>query len=71
MDSINRINRPRYIFAPVKNKDMDFQRHMSWSFIVFSELMGEAIVRFVDIGGIVDYHCLNFLFKNMKTLEFN
>jgi hypothetical protein len=50
---------------------MDFQRHMSWSFIVFSELMGEAIVRFVDIGGIVDYHCLNFLFKNMKTLEFN
>ena len=54
------------MFAPVKNKDMDFQRHMSWSFIVFM-----AIVRFVDIGGIVDYHCLNFLFKNMKTLEFN
>jgi hypothetical protein len=42
---------------------------MSWSFIVFSELMGEAIVRFVDIGGIVDYHCLNFLFKNMITIK--
>jgi hypothetical protein len=24
-------------------------------------LKWEAIVRFADIGGIVDYHCLNFL----------
>jgi hypothetical protein len=22
-----------------------------------------VIVRFVDIGGIVDHHCLNFLFR--------
>ena len=29
---------------------------------VFNELWREAIARFVDIGGIVDYHCLNFLF---------
>jgi len=26
-----------------------------------------VIVRFVDIGGIVDHHCLNFLF--IMTLE--
>ena len=31
-------------------------------FFVISELRWEAIVRFVDIGGIYDHHCLNFLF---------
>jgi hypothetical protein len=25
----------------------------------------EMVVCFVDIGGIVDLHCLNFLFKNI------
>ena len=29
---------------------------------MFSDLRLEVIVRFVDIGGIVDHHCLNFLF---------
>ena len=29
---------------------------------VFNELRWEVIVCFVDIGGIVDHHCLNFLF---------
>jgi len=28
---------------------------------VFSELRWEVIARFVDIGGIVDHHCSNFL----------
>jgi hypothetical protein len=28
---------------------------------VFSELRWEVIVCFVDIGGIGDYYCLNFL----------
>ena len=28
---------------------------------MFSELRWEEIVRFVDIGGIIDHHCLNFL----------
>ena len=41
---------------------LDFQRHMPWSFFVFRELRWEVIVRFVDIGGLVDHHCLNFLF---------
>jgi hypothetical protein len=31
-------------------------------FFVFNDLRQEASVRFVDIGGIVDHHCLNFLF---------
>jgi len=36
---------------------------------VFDDLKQEAVVRFVDISGIVDYHCLNSLsiirfFKN-------
>jgi hypothetical protein len=29
---------------------------------VFSEWRWEVIVCFVDIGGIVDHHCINFLF---------
>ena len=28
---------------------------------VFNDLRREVIVRFVDIGGIVDHHCLMFL----------
>ena len=30
--------------------------------------MREVIVRFVDIGGIVDHHCLNFLFMTLKPI---
>ena len=39
-------------------QDLDF--HMS--FCVFSALWWEVVVCFVDICGIVDHHCLNFLF---------
>ena len=31
-------------------------------FSVFSDLWSEVIVRFVDIGEIVDHHYLNFVF---------
>jgi len=31
-------------------------------FYLFNDLRWEVIVRFVDNGGIVDHHCLNFLF---------
>jgi len=34
---------------------------MSWSFVMFTILRSEVIVLFIDIGGIVDRHCLNFL----------
>jgi hypothetical protein len=30
-----------------------------------------VIVRFIDIGGIEDHHCLNFLFIINKTLNYN
>ena len=36
------------------------QRYMSSSFFV--QLRWEVIVRFVDIGGMDDHHCLSFLF---------
>jgi hypothetical protein len=35
---------------------------MLWSFFSVSQVRWEVIVRFVDIDGIVDHHCLNFLF---------
>jgi len=36
--------------------------YVSWSFFVFSEWRWEVIIRFVDIGGIDDCRCLNFVF---------
>ena len=42
---------------PVQSQNRDLQCHMSCSFL-FSMILG----CFVDFGGIVDYHCLNFLF---------
>ena len=32
------------------------------SYVVDLLFSWEVLVRFVDIGGIVDHHCLNFLF---------
>ena len=46
----------------IKSNLMHSQRHMSWSFFVFSDLWWEVIVCFVDISEIVDHHYLNFLF---------
>ena len=58
---------------PVPRQNLNFQRCASWSFCV--QVRWEAIVRFVDIGGIDDHHCLNFLFvivyfMNMPRLTF-
>jgi hypothetical protein len=47
---------------PVPSHEVDFQRYMPWYCFVFSELRRELVVHFVDIGGIVDNHCLNCLF---------
>jgi hypothetical protein len=45
---------------PVLSQNLDFQCHISWSpLFVLSKLRLEVIVNFVDIGGIVDHHCLN------------
>jgi hypothetical protein len=42
------------------------QCRMSWSYLLLllSEFRKEVIVRFVDIGGIVDYHCF-FSYHNI------
>jgi hypothetical protein len=50
--------------VPVPSQDLDFQGQICGLF-VFSGL--EVIVRFVDIGGLVYYHCLNILFLIMQT----
>ena len=50
-----------HICVPVLCQDLDFQRHMSWSFcFVFTELRRDVVVRCVDIGGIPDHHCSDF-----------
>ena len=35
---------------------------------VFGELMWEVVVRFVNIGGIIDNHYLNVIFINVLSL---
>jgi hypothetical protein len=40
----------------------DFLHHLLWSFLKYNDLKREMVVPFVDIGGIVDNDCLNFLF---------
>jgi hypothetical protein len=36
---------------------------------MFNILRQEVVVRFVDIDGIVDHHCLNFSEKKMSHLQ--
>ena len=40
---------------PLQIQVLELQPHMLWSFLLLSELRGELIDLFVDIGGIVDY----------------
>ena len=47
--------------AAFPNHNIDLQPHILWYFVVINVLW-EVIVRFVDIDGIVDHHCLHFLF---------
>ena len=61
---LNRFN-PTTIVVSVSGQNLDFQCH---GVFVFSELRWEVIVRFVDIGGIDDHHCLNCL---IITLAYN
>jgi hypothetical protein len=44
------------------NHNMGFQGHMMCSFCIqWVQLRWEVLVRFVDIGGIDDHHCLKSL----------
>jgi hypothetical protein len=44
--------------VPVPSQELDFQCHMSLGFFYVQR---EVIIYFVEIAGIVDLHCLNFL----------
>jgi hypothetical protein len=35
-------------YMPVPSHDLDFQHHMSWFFLMFSELRWDVVVRFVE-----------------------
>ena len=59
-NAINRFKLPHCCACP--KPDLDFKHHMSWSLFVFSKLRLDVIISFVDTVGIVDHHCLNFLF---------
>lgn len=53
---------PRHSFVSLVSQELRFHCHMLWVFFVISELRLGVIVRFVDIGGIVD-HC----FRNVHS----
>ena len=51
-------------YFPLNVEKSDFWRHISWSFyfvFIFNDFWWEVIVRFVDIGEILDHHWLNYL----------
>ena len=45
---INQLNL-HHMFMHVLSRELDFQRHMSWSFFLCS-------MSFIDIGEIIDYY---------------
>ena len=57
----------RYMFVPVPSQELDFHRHMLWSF--FSSIIWkDIIVCFVD--GFYFHHCLIFLSINNNFIVF-
>ena len=61
-DPINRFNSATFVL-PVPSQDIQhFQHHISWSLFLYS--MSYKVIddySFVDTGGIVNHHCLNFI----------
>ena len=56
--------RPNLLKTFIWNKVMTWVSSIIYRgnfFVMISKLLWEVIVRFVDIDGIVDHHCLNFL----------
>jgi hypothetical protein len=54
--------------VPVPLQLLHFQCHICHVFVVFNGLVWEVVL-FVNIGGIVDHHCLNFFFHNYRHLS--
>jgi hypothetical protein len=50
--------------VPDPSQDLDFLSCISWSFF-YVQLKSDCS-HFIVIGGIVDHHCLNFLFMTSK-----
>ena len=48
-------------FVPFTSLYLDLQCHMLWSFLYSMGWDARQFVLFIDIGGIVNHHCLNFL----------
>jgi hypothetical protein len=65
---INQLNPATFVCACLTSGPVFPTSYMLWCFFVFSELRWEVIVYFVDIGGIVDHHWLNFLFITIFSL---
>lgn len=59
-DPINHINLLAYLCQDLATL------YLSWYFCLFSKWRWDVVVHLVDIGGIVDRHCLNFLFIMQK-----
>jgi hypothetical protein len=59
-------NSKHIVHSVFLTQDMDFHRHLSWSFLVFFWSAREVVAYLVDIGGVVNYHCLNFLYITDK-----
>jgi len=56
-------------FVPVPSQELDFHRHMLWSFF-FNYLKRDVVVCFVDISGFYFHHCLIFLSINNNFIVF-
>jgi len=54
------------------SQDLDFQRHM-FGFFWWEGGGGRAVqwVRSVDMGGIVDHHCLNIIITQLSIIFFS
>jgi hypothetical protein len=59
-----------HIFVSVPKSGPGFSILYVVVVLVCNDLRREVIVRFVDIGGIVDHHCLNFVFITLKNLHY-
>ena len=55
---------------PVQSFHLNFQRHLFHGLFVFNDLRSNVVVCFVDIGAIVDHHCITFLFNDMEAKQF-
>ena len=64
---INKVNSPHCCVCPMPG--LGFPTSYVVVFFMFNNLRWYVIVRFVDIGGIVDHQCLNCLFIKHTCLN--